>query len=134
MMLERRTKKGIQGPTQLKDGGKDSDKDKLNGKDGDGDHEGKTQHEKTDQTNHLPSHTVITKAEPVDKSTQPAVEKISPSTSPGMRRLTYNPITHAPSMWEFICPYSPRPCTTPPPKLHAHTLSLRTETATLHTS
>ncbi|XP_071378120.1 mitogen-activated protein kinase 15 [Centroberyx affinis] len=67
----------------------------VNG-DGSGDHEGKTQHEKTDKTNHLPLHTGITKPGPVDaSSTQPAVEKTSPSVSMG--RLTYNPITHAPN-------------------------------------
>lgn len=67
----------------------------------DEDYEGKTQHEKTDETNHVPSHTDITK--PVNVSTPPAVEKTSPLASPGLGKLTYNPITHAPSRSEFIC-------------------------------
>ncbi|XP_075995744.1 mitogen-activated protein kinase 15 [Genypterus blacodes] len=96
MMLERRTTNGIQRPTQLKQGCATSDEDKLNGKDGDRDQYGQTQREKTDQTNHLPLHSVIAKPEPVDKSYQPAVEKMSPTTCPG-RRLTYNPITHVPN-------------------------------------
>lgn len=109
MILERRTNQGM---LRL-DGGcfstreKPSVKDKgekgpvaANG-DGDGDHKGKSQHEKTDEPNHVPSHT--TQPGPVNASTPPAVEKTSPLASPGMGKVTYNPITHAPSMWEFIC-------------------------------
>lgn len=62
----------------------------------DGDLEGKAQPEKTDEPKHVPSHTVV--AKPVTVSTPPAVEK----ASPGFGKLTYNPITHAPSTSEFI--------------------------------
>ncbi|KAM3858477.1 mitogen-activated protein kinase 15 [Diretmus argenteus] len=68
----------------------------VNG-DGSGDHEGETQHEKTDKTNHLPLHTGISKPQPMNASSQPTVEKTSPTASPVMGRLTYNPITHAPN-------------------------------------
>lgn len=113
MMLERRTNQGMLRLIQPKGGGcvssgeKPSVKDKVekgpaaaNGN-VDDDHEGKTQHEKPDETNHVPSHTGV--AKPVNVSTPPAVEKTSPLTSPGLGKLTYNPITHAPSMPEFIC-------------------------------
>ncbi|CAK6949439.1 mitogen-activated protein kinase 15 [Scomber scombrus] len=39
----------------------------------------------------------VTKPGPVNASTPPAVEKMSPSASPGLGKLTYNPITHAPN-------------------------------------
>ncbi|XP_070777841.1 mitogen-activated protein kinase 15 [Enoplosus armatus] len=106
MMLERRTNQGMLRLIQPKGGGcvstgvKPSMKDKAegptseNGKE-DGDHEGKTQHEKTDETNHMPSHMDVTKPGPVNASTPPAVE--SPLASPSVGKLTYNPITHAPN-------------------------------------
>ncbi|KAF7669358.1 hypothetical protein LDENG_00196470 [Lucifuga dentata] len=109
MMLESRTNQIIQRPIQPKDGRCVSDKDKLSGndkgetgpalanEDEDRDQEGKTQHEKTDQTNHVSLHSGTSKPESVNASTQPALDKMSPSTSPGMGRLTYNPITHAPN-------------------------------------
>ncbi|KAM7373180.1 hypothetical protein PAMP_008054 [Pampus punctatissimus] len=105
MMLERRTNQGMLRLVQLKDEGGVSNKDKPKGKEKvesdpvtvNGDHETKTQHEKTDETNHVPSHAGITKPEPVNASTPPAVEKMSTSVSPGLGKLTYNPITHAPN-------------------------------------
>ena len=57
-----------------------------------GDGDGNGDHEQTEETNHLPSHTGITKPGPA------AVEETSPSVSMGTH--TYNPITHAPSMYE----------------------------------
>ncbi|KAM7384256.1 hypothetical protein PAMA_011550 [Pampus argenteus] len=106
MMLERRTNQGMLRLVQLKDEGGVSNKDKPKGKEKvesdpgtvNGDHETKTQLEKTDEINHVPSHAGITKPEPVNASTPPALEKMSTSVSPGLGKLTYNPITHAPSM------------------------------------
>ncbi|KAI3358590.1 hypothetical protein L3Q82_014997 [Scortum barcoo] len=102
MMLERRTNQGMLRLTQPKDGGSVSSREKPNGKDKaestsvaandneDSDPEGKAQHD-SDESNHVPSHTVVSK--PVTVSTQPAVEK----ANPGLGKLTYNPITHAPN-------------------------------------
>ncbi len=88
---------------QPKDGGCVSSEERPNEKgpvaangNEDGDREGEAQHENTDEPNHMPSHTVVTK--PATMSTPPAVEK----ASPGLGKLTYNPITHAPSMSEFM--------------------------------
>ncbi|KAM7384255.1 hypothetical protein PAMA_011550 [Pampus argenteus] len=105
MMLERRTNQGMLRLVQLKDEGGVSNKDKPKGKEKvesdpgtvNGDHETKTQLEKTDEINHVPSHAGITKPEPVNASTPPALEKMSTSVSPGLGKLTYNPITHAPN-------------------------------------
>lgn len=105
MILERRTNQGI-----LKlNGGLDSCRVKPSVKDkgekgpvgvdsNDGADQGKPQQEKTDEPNHVPSHTGITKPGPVTVSNPSAVEKTSPLASPGLGKVTYNPITHAPSM------------------------------------
>lgn len=108
MMVEKRT-------NQPKNGGCDSSKEKpsakdkaekgpvaANGNEDDG-CEGRTLHEKNDETNHVPSHTVVTKPGPVNVSAIPAVEKSSPLASPCLGKLTYNPITHAPSMCDSFC-------------------------------
>lgn len=107
MMLERKTNQGMLRLVQPKDEGSVNSKDKAKRKEnmerdpvaanGDGDHEEKIQCEKTDE----PPHTGVTKPGPVNASTSPAVEKMSHSASPGLGKLTYNPITHAPSMSEF---------------------------------
>ncbi|KAF3707455.1 Mitogen-activated protein kinase 15 [Channa argus] len=60
---------------------------------GDEDHKRKPQKETTDDPNNVPSHIGIIKT----VSTPPAVEKTSPLTTPGLGKLTYNPITHAPN-------------------------------------
>lgn len=113
MMLEKKTHQGMLRLVQPKDEGSGSSKDKPKGKEKgerdlvtangnrNGDHEAKTQCEKTDETNHVPPHAEVTKLGPVNASTPPAVEKMSPSASPGLGKLTYNPITHIPSMSEF---------------------------------
>ncbi|XP_039976781.1 mitogen-activated protein kinase 15 isoform X1 [Xiphias gladius] len=109
MILERRINQGMLGLIQpkdihcvssrekpsLKDKG-EKDRGAVNG-DGIGEHEGKPQHEKTDEKNHLLSHTGVIKSGPVNVSPQPAVEKTSPLVSPDVGKLTYNPITHAPN-------------------------------------
>lgn len=110
MMLERRIKHGVLRLIQPKDrscvtgGEKPSVTDKIengpvaaNGNEDD-DHEGKVQHEKTDETSNVSSHAVGAKSGPVNVSAMPAVEKKSQLASPCFGKLTYNPITHAPSM------------------------------------
>ncbi|XP_039676391.1 mitogen-activated protein kinase 15 [Perca fluviatilis] len=107
MILERRTNQGVLRLIHPKDGGCVSSIEKPHVKDkvekdpvavnGCGDRGGKTQHEKTKETNDIPSHTGVTKPGPVNVSTPPAVEKTSPLSSPGLGKLTYNPITHAPN-------------------------------------
>nr|XP_046272897.1 mitogen-activated protein kinase 15 isoform X2 [Scatophagus argus] len=108
MMLERRTNQGMLRLIQPKDGdsvtrgGKPSVIDKVeNGSvaangGGDGGHKEKTEHEKTDETNYTPLHSGTTKPGTINVSTLPAVEK-SPLASPGLGKLTYNPITHLPT-------------------------------------
>lgn len=71
---------------------------------GDGDHRGKTQCETTDEKYNVPSHD--TKPGPENAPPAPAAEKMSPLAGPGLGKLTYNSITHAPSMCEFIYPGS----------------------------
>ncbi|XP_053189815.1 mitogen-activated protein kinase 15 [Scomber japonicus] len=109
MMLEKKTHQGMLRLVQPKDEGSGSSKDKPKGKEKgerdlvtandnrNGDHEAKTQCEKTDETNHVPPHAEVTKFGPANTSTPPAVEKMSPSASPGLGKLTYNPITHIPN-------------------------------------
>uniref|UniRef100_A0A8C2WYU3 Mitogen-activated protein kinase 15 n=1 Tax=Cyclopterus lumpus TaxID=8103 RepID=A0A8C2WYU3_CYCLU len=92
MILERRTNQGV---LRLP---KDGVEKGAAAADEDEDREGKTQHE---ETNHEPSYTGVTKPGPVNVSTPLAVEKTSPLSSPCLGKLTYNPITHAPSMSEF---------------------------------
>nr|WRY74758.1 mitogen-activated protein kinase 15 [Rachycentron canadum] len=108
MILERRTNQGMLRLIQPKDIGCVSSREKLVVKDneekgpvavngnGGGDHEERPQHEKTDEKN-MPSHMSITNPEPLSVSTKPAVETTSPLASPALGKLTYNPITHAPS-------------------------------------
>uniref|UniRef100_UPI0037E7341F mitogen-activated protein kinase 15 n=1 Tax=Semicossyphus pulcher TaxID=241346 RepID=UPI0037E7341F len=107
MMLERRTHQGIQpkdegcGSTVEKPSVKDEAERGPEVENGNGDNNnvGKTQHEETAETNHLPSPTGDTKPAPVNASTLPDVEKTSPLCSPGLGKLTYNPITHAPNVF-----------------------------------
>ncbi|XP_023118756.2 mitogen-activated protein kinase 15 [Amphiprion ocellaris] len=102
MILEKRMNPGMLRLIQPKDGGCISSKEKPSVKcdkaekgtgaansNQDDDHEGKPQHEKTDETNHLASHTGVSKPS--------AVEKTDPLASPGLGKITYNPITHAPN-------------------------------------
>lgn len=65
---------------------------------GDGDHEGKTQQAKTDDANNVPVQSSVTKPGPVNVLTSPSGERTSLHVNPAMGKLTYNPITHAPSM------------------------------------
>lgn len=68
-----------------------------NGND-DGDHEGKTQQAHTDEANNVPVQSGITKPGPVNVLTSPSGERTNLHVNPSMGKLTYNPITHAPSM------------------------------------
>lgn len=110
MILERRTNPAMLRQIQPKDGGCVSSKEKPSvkcdtGEKGpeaassneDSNHERKPQHEKTDETNHLASPTGVSKPPAMNSSTSPAVEKTSPLASPGLGKVTYNPITHAPN-------------------------------------
>ncbi|XP_034017224.1 mitogen-activated protein kinase 15 [Thalassophryne amazonica] len=105
MIIEMRTRQAQLRLNEPKDSSCICDSDDLNGKekrekqpveaksDSDSSREENTQVGKSDQTNHLSSNTGITRAGPA----QPAVEKTSPSTSPEVRKVTYNPITHTPN-------------------------------------
>lgn len=72
----------------------------------DADHEGKTPHEQTEETNNVPSHAGITKYGPGNVSAPSAMARTSQLVNPVLGKLTYNPITHAPSMCECICQLS----------------------------
>ncbi|XP_058474495.1 mitogen-activated protein kinase 15 [Solea solea] len=110
MILERRTNQGKLRLIPEKDKDCISSREKPSVKDkgetgpmtenDNGDNEGKPQHGKTEEKNHVPLQTSVTKPEPVNVSTPSAVEKTSPVVSPALRKTTYNPITHAPN--EFV--------------------------------
>ncbi|CAN9504027.1 unnamed protein product [Ophioblennius macclurei] len=108
MMLEKKANQGMLQLTQPKDGGCASSKEKpvatsskaeKSPVEVDHKSEGKPQHEKRDETHQVPSHSGVTKHAAVDApcTASPAVEKKSPSEIPGFGKLTYNPITHAPT-------------------------------------
>ncbi|TKS88418.1 Mitogen-activated protein kinase 15 [Collichthys lucidus] len=99
MMLEKRTNQGMLRLPKDKDSVSSSEKPTVKEKAEKGPvavncnvdivHEEKTQHEKNDETNPKPG--------PLNVSTLSAVEKTNPLSSPGLGKLTYNPITHAPN-------------------------------------
>lgn len=105
MMLEKRTNQGMLRLPKDEDDVSSSEKPTVKEKaekgpvavNGNVDivHEGKTQHEKNDETKPKPG--------PLNVSALSAVEKTNPLSSPGLGKLTYNPITHAPSTFEFMC-------------------------------
>lgn len=109
MMLERRTNQGMLKLIQPKDCVEKSivtynvenGSVVANGC-GDVDHAEKTQCEKIDRTNNLSLHAAVTKPGPINV-TPPALEKTSSLAGPVLGKVTYNPITHAPSMFEFVC-------------------------------
>lgn len=92
-MLERRTNQNMLTLVQPKDGSR-GDKPGATDKEGNG---SAAANETTDDDLEEKVHERHT---PVPKpvSTPPAVERMSPSAGPGLGKLTYNPITHAPSM------------------------------------
>uniref|UniRef100_A0A3P8Q727 Mitogen-activated protein kinase 15 n=1 Tax=Astatotilapia calliptera TaxID=8154 RepID=A0A3P8Q727_ASTCA len=96
MILERRTNQGMLRLIQPKEGSLKSQVAANSIRDGDD--ERKPKPEKTDETTHAPPCTGVGKTEAVNASTPPAAEKTSPLAGPGIGKLTYNPITHAPSM------------------------------------
>ncbi|XP_074542810.1 mitogen-activated protein kinase 15 [Halichoeres trimaculatus] len=111
MMLERRTNQGILKLIPSKDGGCVSSGEKPSVKDEaekcpEAANGNKDQDENTNETNNLHSPTGVTKPGPMHASILPAVEKTNPLGSPGLGKLTYNPITHAPN--GFVrCPVGP---------------------------
>lgn len=107
MILERRTNQGMLRLIQPKDTYCISSREKpsvkdseerphvtMNGDDN-SDKDEKLQHDKNEEKN-----PVSLKHGPVNVPSQPSVEKTSPLESPGLRKTTYNPITHATSMFE----------------------------------
>lgn len=110
MMLERRTNQGMLKLIQPKDCVEKSivtynvenGSVIVNGC-GDVDHVEKTQCEKSNRTNNLSLHAGVPKPGPVNVTAPPALEKTSSSDGPLLGKVTYNPITHAPSMFEFVC-------------------------------
>lgn len=104
-MLEMRTNQGILRLIQPKEGGSDTTRRPLaedndpvaRNRNGDGGHEVETPPAKVDEANDTSGQSGFTKAEPVTVSTPPAAGKMSPHVNPAVGKLTYNPITHAPS-------------------------------------
>ncbi|CAJ1083512.1 mitogen-activated protein kinase 15 [Xyrichtys novacula] len=100
MMLEKRTSQSMLRLIQSKDEGcvsngekpgmKDKEEKRPEAANGNRDTD-----EKTAETNHLHPQIGATKPGPVNALILPAVEKTSPLASPGLGKLTYNPITHA---------------------------------------
>uniref|UniRef100_A0A8C5DL95 Mitogen-activated protein kinase 15 n=1 Tax=Gouania willdenowi TaxID=441366 RepID=A0A8C5DL95_GOUWI len=91
MIVERRTKQGMLWRVPPKDRGGGSNRenppcDKKEPEPRDGDH-----------TNGELSHAVVNKPGATNVVTQPAVENTGLISSPGLGKLSYNPITHAPS-------------------------------------
>lgn len=109
MILERRTNQGMLSLIEPKDGGSSREKPAVkSNKEGEkgpvaeiSNQDRKPQQEKTDEANPVTSHTGVPKPVTVNTSSLPAVEKSSPLASPG--KVTYNPITHAPSMTIRLC-------------------------------
>ncbi|XP_028316395.1 mitogen-activated protein kinase 15 [Gouania willdenowi] len=102
MIVERRTKQGMLWRVPPKDRGGGSNRenppcDKKEPEPRDGDHVRKPPLENTGQTNGELSHAVVNKPGATNVVTQPAVENTGLISSPGLGKLSYNPITHAPS-------------------------------------
>ncbi|XP_068603254.1 mitogen-activated protein kinase 15 [Brachionichthys hirsutus] len=97
MMQERRSNQGMLRLSQPKErscvGSGPKNHAAANGH-RDDDHEAKTQQERADETNDVPSDTGATKPGTVNGLTPSAVVKADPVAS---GKLTYNPITHAPN-------------------------------------
>lgn len=109
-MLEKRTNQGILRLIQPKEGGCDTTQRSLAGENvpvarnrsGDGGCEVETRRAQVDETNDTSGQLGMTKANPVVVSTPLAVEKPTPHVNPAVGKLTYNPITHAPSTTPLV--------------------------------
>lgn len=109
-MLEKRTSQGILRLIQPKEGGCDVTQRSLEeendpvarNRNGDGGHEVATQPSKVDETVDTSEQLGFAKTNPVVVSTPLAVEKTSPHINPAVGKLTYNPITHAPSTTPLV--------------------------------
>ncbi|KAM9385332.1 mitogen-activated protein kinase 15 [Pholidichthys leucotaenia] len=112
MILEKRMNQGMLSLIQPKDEGGVSSRKKPSVKcdstdknpapvDGssDGNHEEGPQTEKDDGAGHITTPSTQNKPAAVNESTPPAVEKTSPLVNPEVKKLTYNPITHAPNIF-----------------------------------
>lgn len=109
-MLEKRTNQGILRLIQPKEGCCDTTQRSLaeendpvaRNRNGDGGHEVETRPAKVDEANDTSGQLSITKAEPETVSTPLAVGKTSPHVNAAVGKLTYNPITHAPSTTSLV--------------------------------
>lgn len=110
MMLEKRTNQGILRLIQPREGGCGTTQRSLTeendpvarNRNGDGGHEVETRPAKVDEANDTSGQLDTTKAEPVNVSTPLAVGKTSPHVNQAVGKLTYNPITHAPSTTPLV--------------------------------
>uniref|UniRef100_A0A674MQ15 Mitogen-activated protein kinase 15 n=1 Tax=Takifugu rubripes TaxID=31033 RepID=A0A674MQ15_TAKRU len=96
MMLERRTNQSMLKLIQKKDSSS-GENPSATDKEGNGSEaaNGNIDNDLEEKVHH--KHTSIPKAGPMHVSTPPAVERMSPLVGPGLGKLTYNPITHAPN-------------------------------------
>lgn len=98
MILERRTNQSMLELIQTKDSSS-GENPSATDKEGSGSAaaNGNIDNDLEEKVHH--KHMSIPKAGPIHVSTPPAVERMSPLVGPGLGKLTYNPITHAPSAW-----------------------------------
>lgn len=109
MMLERRTNQGILRLIQPKEGGCDSTRCSVpdendpvaRNRNGDGCNKVETRPAKVEEANDASAPSGVTKAKPVTMSAPPAAGKTSLHSDQAVGKLTYNPITHAPSTTRF---------------------------------
>lgn len=109
-MLEKRTNQGILRLIQPKEGGCETTRRSsteendpvARNRNGDGGHVVEARPAKVDEANDTSEQLGITKAEPVTVSTPLAAGRTSPHVNPAVGKLTYNPITHAPSMTPLV--------------------------------
>lgn len=98
MMLERRTNQSKLKLIQPKQSSRVSPREKSSATDEEGNGSAANENADIEPEEQIhPRHTFIPKPGPMHVSTPPAVERISPVVGPGLGKLTYNPITHAPS-------------------------------------
>lgn len=96
MMLERRTNQSMLKLIQTKDASS-GENPSVTDKEGNGSAAANENADSGLEEKINQKHPSIPKPEPVHVSTSPAGERMSPLVGPGLGKLTYNPITHAPS-------------------------------------
>lgn len=106
MMLERRTNESMLKLIQPRRSSRVSTEEKCSATD----KEGNSSEAANESADNEPEEQIhqrqasIPKAGPTHVSTPPAVERMSPTVGSGLGKLTYNPITHAPSMHQTTPP------------------------------